>query len=531
MIFSITLNANEQRELNGTGRFFNLLSCSAGQVRIRAIDSDGREITSTLILNGDSIEFEHLVSKLYVQASEDASATLYFSQHKLVNNGVTVKAAGSIKSTVKRVAGVQKLNSVAAQNQKIIVRPESPVKIGGQGEQLFNVAQNEKLELELLGDIYAAKEPLFIEPTLNAQEVVFSESVLNWNANGKIYGTNKKIFLTWINTSYLNFNFVWRNGVAESFNSREIPFRAGSLGGAFLQGRFCWVDSVRDCIYLAGQVQISGLHYLAVCRTYDFEIYEPVSYIEISNLTAGLLTTNNTFNFCVSEDESVMTFSGRTTLAEELLICCDINRNRWDVQQWSDITFDTYMWLQPHRKGVGFNYIKKMGVSSNHDIYKKLPGVPLISIGAVNYESQPFLTHGVNGLLWMYNNTSNELRAINDAGETVFNLNIALASPGDGRYGFAFCDDYMAIVGEQKITMANLKSGQVVSRSYLKDPLAPVTNQNYVCGFMQDETGISLLSLKNGWVSSDTKYYIFEMPFNLTAGDLLPTKVEVLELF
>ncbi|MFN3711573.1 MAG: hypothetical protein ACK4GU_13450 [Alishewanella aestuarii] len=275
MIFNITLKAAELRELNGVGRFFNLLSSSTGKVRIRALDSDAREIISTEILNGDAIEFERLVAKLYVMASEDAAAVLYFSQHKLVNNGVTVKAPGQLKASVKFVDGIVKLNSVSGQNQEIEVKSDLPLLLTGPDKNIsegwpLNAGAVKKMKVS--GDVYAYRPAVRLDLVQGNDGVQVLTAANSAGANGIIYGNNSELLLHAVGVTSNNSAKIIKNGVHSSVpTTLNISTGSGTLTASRDNFRF---DFVNGFFYILCS-SASGVH--AILRTADFQEFEQLA--------------------------------------------------------------------------------------------------------------------------------------------------------------------------------------------------------------------------------------------------------------
>lgn len=528
MLFNITLKANEQRELNGTGQYFNLLSSSAGKVRIRALDSDAREIISTDILNGDAIEFERLVAKLYVTASEDSAAVLYFSQHKLVNNGVTVKAAGSVKSRKLICSSLTKLNSVIGQNKKIKIKPDRKILIGSQVEQSFSAAKNEILSIETSGDIYCNVDPLVIAPKLNGQETNLLEFDTNQGVTPTLLGVNSLVFAAYQGQgSQLNRLVI--DGQYKKFSGFSFPF-SSVYGFGVKTLSSCILDEINGVFYITFNHQHSGNWYLYEYKTVDFKVFEIVACEKMEDIF-GINASANYFSAFikkVSQDEQLITYTMRVTT--DRLCVLDINKKQFKSRLWSEISSDPNAYLRGHFAGLSENFIYNTQSGGSKPLLKVDKDLIIYDLGLKSYvASHDSDVSGYNGMLFIYSSSVSALIVLDSNGVLLSEISISVLEPGTGLHGRGYSADFFIIKSGTKLTLIDLRTFNGLSVPYQKDAITET--DFYPVKVMEDGGGVALVALKTRFTDVNGKQHATKTELTKISGELVPARVEVLELF
>lgn len=503
------LTANVDQEIAGNLRYLNILSSSAGFVRVKGYRADGAIEYISRVNAGDAVEFDTQLAGIVVTTPVDAIVTIYASMQKLVNNGVTVKSAGSVKVTRKRVYGAVKLNSISGQNKQIKIRANKAVDVGGAelkvGGKGWQIAAGEAIELNVAGDVYAKKEGLTFNVGTAAQSFQIIDLGQTSKQGGKVVGENSKVFARLKSGA----NILVKNGQqSTTFTIKppyeefaDIPFFAAMM--EFIGGYFYIYDEI---VREVGGVNVV---YAAIFRTADFEQYEKVSLINL---------TNHGITGRLSAGGWVRIYSDGVNIF--------VMRNMFGLAH--------FLYLKENAAPI----VKNTEITSITDAIVTPDGVTAI-VGQFFHVFDGNLNAAEEVLMGAFNNAEavdakTNGTVISLKGRSVGHYNrhgaelaqYTLPSGATGRNNLIkSTDDYFLCASANQVTKVNLISGLIESFT-IAEP-RPASAMRSVGTILKTENGHAIYEVRDG--DDVTGFYISEL--ETVAGSIDSAEVEVLELF
>lgn len=196
MIIRLNTKAGLAQTLDKTGSYLSLISCSAGKIKLKAFDSTMRELFSSQVFAGASIDFDFVATKIEVETEIDSEIVIFWSTSKFASPVVTLQGAGVARMKTVAVNGFAKLNTVSGQNKSIKLKArEGTVNLVGQsGNQTggWLLEPGKEISLDTSGDIFARGNAATMAVAIGAPVDMSSGGLTYYNKffdkDGNLYG-------------------------------------------------------------------------------------------------------------------------------------------------------------------------------------------------------------------------------------------------------------------------------------------------------------------------------------------------------
>lgn len=196
MIIRLNTKAGLAQTLDKTGSYLSLISCSAGKIKLKAFDSNMRELFSSQVFAGASIDFDFVATKIEVETEIDSEIVIFWSTSKFASPVVTLQGAGVARMKTVAVNGFAKLNTVSGQNKSIKLKArEGTVNLVGQsGNQVggWLLTPGNEISLETSGDVFARGTPATMSFAPGTQVDLSNAGITYYNKffdkDGNLYG-------------------------------------------------------------------------------------------------------------------------------------------------------------------------------------------------------------------------------------------------------------------------------------------------------------------------------------------------------